>query len=120
MNAPANSIRDGQGRFLRGSACAGPGRPRAFAEARYAAAFRSACPPKVVQELVAILVEKARRGDVQAAKVLLDRCCPAPKPVEAPAEAGRVITVLNVTPAELEVRSMQARASLEAERQSQR
>ena len=56
------------------------GRPRGAGEiGRLRAAIGEAVP-----EILAALIERAREGDVQAARLLLERALPAIKPVELP------------------------------------
>ena len=63
----------------------GPGRPAGTGEHR--AALLRACSPEDVEAIVEALVEKAKQGDAQAARVLFDRIYGRPRDpsiVEAP------------------------------------
>lgn len=60
------------GRFAPGNA-GGPGRPRGGAIAEHRQALLEAITPADVKAVVQALVDAAKGGDVQAAKVLFDR-----------------------------------------------
>jgi len=66
--------RDGNGRFVRGTA-PGPGRP-----AGWARAFRRACSEDDVEEIVRALVSAAKAGDLKAAELILRRAVPDVQP----------------------------------------
>lgn len=54
----------------------GPGRPTRSTEESYLDAFREAVTPEIFKKAAAALVEKAKRGDVQAFRVLADYALP--------------------------------------------
>lgn len=66
--------RDRRGRFGKGNK-AGRGNPLAGRVQRLRAALIAAVKPQDLREVIAGLVTAAKAGDVQAAKLLLDRCC---------------------------------------------
>lgn len=72
--------RDEQGRFADGNA-GGPGNPYAAQVGRLRSALLSAVTEDDMRDVVLALVGKAKKGDVKAARVLLDRVLG--KPVEA-------------------------------------
>lgn len=65
-----------RGQFLPGNK-GGPGRPKAALEARYLKALRANCDLERFGELVKVVVDRAIKGDIQAAKLLFDRFVPA-------------------------------------------
>jgi hypothetical protein len=64
--------RDSGGRFAKGNA-GGPGNPHARRVARLRSALLRAVTPADLKAVLAALVKKAKRGDVAAARELLDR-----------------------------------------------
>jgi hypothetical protein len=66
--------RDARGRFAAGNA-GGPGNPHAAAVAKMRAAMLAAITDDDIREVVRMLVDRAKRGNIQAARELLDRCC---------------------------------------------
>lgn len=66
--------RDRRGRFATGNR-AGRGNPLAGRVQKLRAALVAAVRPQDLREVVAGLLTAAKAGDVQAAKLLLDRCC---------------------------------------------
>lgn len=64
--------RDNRGRFTAGNA-GGPGRPPAATVHEHRAAMVAAVTPKDIAAIMQALVEKAIAGDVQAAKIVLER-----------------------------------------------
>ena len=68
--------RDGQGRFTPGNTAAvGHKNHRAAAAQRYKEAVLRAVDENELEAVVKALLEKAKKGDVSAAKEILDRCC---------------------------------------------
>jgi len=63
--------RNANGQFAKGNR-GGPGRPRLDAEQKYLRALRKALPQKDVHAIVEKLVIKAKSGNIQAAKLLLE------------------------------------------------
>lgn len=80
------------GRFLPGNA-GGPGNPHVGKVARLKAALLEAVDEEDVRDVIVAMVERARNGDVAAAKVILDRTIgPADKsPEDAPADLDTVL-----------------------------
>lgn len=66
--------RDRRGRFARGNK-SGRGNPLAGRVQRLRAALVAAVKPQDLRAVIAGLVTAAKAGDVQAAKLLLDRVC---------------------------------------------
>lgn len=66
------SARDARGRFGKGNP-GGPGNPHAQRTAKLRAAMLKAVKPKDITDIVAALVDQARKGNVTAARELLDR-----------------------------------------------
>lgn len=70
-NGP-NRDRDDRGRFLPGNR-GGPGNPHGGRVARLRSALLGAVSEADVHEVIAALVERAKAGDVQAARLVLER-----------------------------------------------
>ena len=68
---PADN-RDDRGRFVQGNA-GGPGNPYARQVAEHRKALMDAVTPNDVKRVVRVLIDKALSGDIQAARILLDR-----------------------------------------------
>ena len=68
----SNGERDEQGRFRKGNS-GGPGNPQAQQVGRLRAALIRALTPEDAEAIVRALIEKAKDGDVQAARELLNR-----------------------------------------------
>jgi hypothetical protein len=68
------------GRFAPGNP-GGPGNPYAKAIGQLRSALLAAVTPDVIHAIIACLVEEAKRGNVAAAREVLDRCLG--RPVEA-------------------------------------
>lgn len=60
------------GRFAPGNK-GGPGNPHAATVGRYRAAILKCCTPEDVVDVFRAMMDKAKAGDVAAAKVVLDR-----------------------------------------------
>lgn len=73
--------RDARGRFAKGNA-GGPGAPHARRVAQLRAAMLEAVSEEDLKAVVSAMVKAARGGDVQAARVLLDRLLGPPVPVD--------------------------------------
>lgn len=74
-----NGGRDRHGRFGRGNrAAAGHAAPYAAKVASLRAALLEAVSPEDIQAIAKALIEKARRGDLRAARELFDRLLGAP------------------------------------------
>jgi hypothetical protein len=83
MAAPTGSVvdgagaaangRDGRGRFAQGNRH-GRGNPLARRVARLRAALLRTVQPDDIEAVVRALIDRARSGDVAAARELLDRC----------------------------------------------
>lgn len=58
------------------SKIAGPGRPSRQVEQAYLEAFRGGCTAEDITAIVKNMVEFAKAGDVNAAKLILDRALP--------------------------------------------
>ncbi|QNN24084.1 hypothetical protein HED60_18015 [Planctomycetales bacterium ZRK34] len=82
MNAPivngSNGGRDASGRFTRGNP-GGPGNPYIRQVAALRAAVLEAVDAESLAAIVHALVEKAKAGDVVAAREIFDRCLGKPK-----------------------------------------
>lgn len=77
-----NGGRDGRGRFGKGNqAAVGRAAPHAAKVAALRAALLSAVTEEDVQAIAKALIEKARNGDLRAARELLDRVLGAPDKV---------------------------------------
>lgn len=73
MQAPSpNGFRDQHGRFTRGNA-GGPGNPLGGQVAKLRSALLKAVKPADMREIVGVLVELAKAGNIQAIKELFDR-----------------------------------------------
>lgn len=76
MNDPTpngvNGGRDAQGRFAKGNK-GGPGNPLSKRISKLRTALIEAVSPADMRAIVAALIEKAKTGDVIAARVLFDR-----------------------------------------------
>jgi hypothetical protein len=70
---PFGDGRDSRGRFAPGNS-GGPGNPHAKRVGTLRAALLDAVTPEDIAAVTAALVEKARSGDVMAAREILDRC----------------------------------------------
>jgi len=68
----SNGARDARGRFASGNS-GGPGNPYAKQVARLRAMIFEAVTEKDLREIFAALVERARQGDLLAAKEILNR-----------------------------------------------
>ena len=79
-SANGSNGRDESGRFLPGNP-GGPGNPHAAQVGRLRSALLGAVTPEDMRAVALALVEKARAGDIAAARVLFDRVLG--KPVEA-------------------------------------
>ncbi len=77
--------RDGHGRFAKGNRIS-RGNPLARRVARLRAALVRAVTPEDIAAVVAALVEKARSGDVAAARELLDRTLGKPDALDSTSE----------------------------------
>lgn len=78
------------GRFVKGTKPPpGPGRPKGYSDA-----FRAACTPDDLGEIVDSLVEFAKAGDVRAASEILKRLVPEKLSVEHTGEAAGAIVVV--------------------------
>lgn len=64
--------RDARGRFMEGNP-GGPGNPHAAQVGRLRSALLDAVTEDDMRQIVAALVEKAKGGSIQAARVLFDR-----------------------------------------------
>lgn len=73
--------RDARGRFTKGNS-GGPGRPPAASVHEHRAALVNAVTPNDVKRVVRVLLDKALSGDIQAARILLDRLLGPPLPVD--------------------------------------
>jgi len=67
--------RNANGTFSKGWK-GGPGRPAKEVERDYLLAFRSACSPQDLAEVVATVLRVAKSGDMVAARLLLNYCLP--------------------------------------------
>ena len=83
------SGRNPDGRFAPGNA-GGPGNPCAAAVGTWRAALAASVKPRDIQEVLAVLVKKAKDGEAWAVRELLDRCLGKFRPLEdeAPASGG--------------------------------
>ena len=90
----ASDGRDGRGRFARGNRLS-KGNPYAVRVAKLRRELLAAVTTKDVREIVRMLVNKARKGDIVAAREILDRCIG--KPIEADVEerVERMEAILN-------------------------
>jgi len=79
-SANGDNGRDGRGRFTAGNG-GGPGNPHAAQVGRLRSALLDAVTPEAMREVASALVEKAKGGDIAAARVLFDRVLG--KPIEA-------------------------------------
>ncbi|MEX0655535.1 MAG: hypothetical protein WD151_15545 [Phycisphaeraceae bacterium] len=79
--------RDARGRFVKGNA-GGPGNPHIQKVAKLKAVMLEAVTQKDLRAIVKVLIEKARAGDVTAAREVMDRCFGKPsQSVELEADA---------------------------------
>lgn len=67
-----NKNRDNTGRFLPGNS-AGRGNPHAAKVARLRAALLDAVKPSDMLAIIKSMIDKAKAGDIQAAKIILER-----------------------------------------------
>jgi len=74
-----NSQRNALGQFLPGNK-GGPGNPAAAAVARNRQALLEAVSVSELREVVRSVLEQALAGDIQAAKLILERCCGRAEP----------------------------------------
>lgn len=70
--------RDARGRFTKGNA-GGPGNPHARKAQQLRSAMLAATTQRDVAAIVKALIERAKRGDVTAAREVLDRCLGKPQ-----------------------------------------
>lgn len=90
--------RDARGRFAPGNP-GGPGNPHARQVARLRAALLEAVTPADVREIIAVVVEAARGGDLAAAKLLFDRLLGPPVEADLIARIEELEVLLTQTPA---------------------
>jgi hypothetical protein len=76
-STPFGDGRDKHGRFAPGNT-GGPGNPLGGQVARLRSALVSAVSEEDMRDIIGTLVEKAKAGDVAAAKVVLERCLGRP------------------------------------------
>lgn len=83
------------GRFAKGNP-GGPGNPHAAQTARIRAAMLAAITPEDVQAIVRALIERARAGDVHAAREVFDRCVgkATPQPDSEQGEHGLRVIIM--------------------------
>lgn len=93
--------RDSRGRFVQGNK-GGPGNPHGGKVAKLRSALLAAVSQKDLREIIARMVAEAKAGDVQAAKLVLDRCL-------GPAEAVDVAERLTVIERRLQVERISSR-----------
>jgi len=74
-----NSQRNALGQFLPGNK-GGPGNPAAAAVARFRQSMLEAVTVEELREVVRSVLEQALAGDIQAAKLILERCCGRAEP----------------------------------------
>lgn len=67
--------READGKFVPGHNAPGPGNPRAATVGEYRKALNEAVSAEDVKEIARMLVRKAKAGDLEAAKVILERTC---------------------------------------------
>jgi hypothetical protein len=72
MNAPSPNGRDGRGRFTNGNA-GGPGNPYARRVGKLRSALLDAVDEDDIRDIAESLVARAKDGDTQAARELLNR-----------------------------------------------
>ena len=74
----------------------GPGRPKKSIEEKYSKAVYSAIKPEDLKEIIAMISKAAKRGDVQAAKLLLSYVIgmPVQKNEITGADGGKIIVKL--------------------------
>lgn len=71
--ANGSNGRDANGKFVRGNS-GGPGNPHAKKVSQWRSAMMNAVTAADVRKIVKAMVKAAEGGDVQAARMLLDRC----------------------------------------------
>ena len=86
--------RDGHGRFLPGHGVKSPGNPYLSRWSAYKSALHRACTPERLERVLVRLAELAEGGDVQAARVLLDRVLGRPSTTPAVREMSLEIPQL--------------------------
>ena len=85
--------RDERGRFLPGNE-GGPGNPYIKRVAALRKALLEAVTPEDIVQVVAALIEKAKKGDVNAAKILFDRTFGPPTPADITARVEELEQIL--------------------------
>lgn len=88
--------RDERGRFLPGNP-GGPGNPHARQVAQLRAALLEAVTPEDVREIIGVVVEAARGGDLAAAKLLFDRLLGPPVEADLIARIEELEDLLTTT-----------------------
>ncbi len=108
--SPSTNGRGTNGQFAPGNS-GGPGNPFAKQVAVLRSALMAAVKPEDLTEVVNKLVELAKGGDIQAAKLILDRTLGKTVTVDIPAAATEPDepTVGRITPENLEERRQQLR-----------
>ena len=76
----SNGDRDSQGRFAKGNS-GGPGNPYGRSVAKWRELFQEAVTDQDFREIIAAMVQKAKEGDMVAAREVLNRL--AGRPAEA-------------------------------------
>jgi hypothetical protein len=73
--------RNARGRFVKGN-CGGPGNPNARRVGQWKRALTMAITPADIRAVVKKMIERALKGDVSAAKLILDRALGVQKAVQ--------------------------------------
>ena len=102
-----NGVRDAQGRFAKGNP-GGPGNPYAKQVARVRSLIVEAVSEEDLRAVIAALVEKAKRGDVVAAREFFDRLVGRPAAAIAPEQQELEEQRLSLREREVEVKEDRA------------
>lgn len=94
-NGTKPTLRDSAGRFVPGTA-PGPGRP-----AGYARSFAEVVTPEALAEVLTVVLDAARKGDLRAADLILRRALPAAVEVPIGEEPLHIEVAENATPEEV-------------------
>ncbi len=102
-----NGVRDTQGRFAKGNP-GGPGNPYAKQVARVRSLIVEAVSEEDLRAVIAALVEKAKGGDIVAARELFDRLVGRPATAIAPEQQELEERRLSLQDREVEVKEDRA------------